>query len=59
MIKIECIIMENKESRIYYSNIIPRISETVVFNKKEVFKVLDVINYSDEDSVVSVIVKQK
>ena len=59
MIKIECIIMENKESRIYYSNIIPRIGETVVFNKKEVFKVLDVINYSDEDSVVSVIVKQK
>ena len=59
MFKIECIIVENKGSRIYYSNIIPRISETVVFNKKEVFEVLDVINYSDEDSVVSVIVKQK
>lgn len=59
MIKIECINVENEESRIYYSNIIPRISETVIFNKKEVFEVLDVINYSDEDSVVSVIVKQK
>lgn len=59
MIKIECIIVENEESRIYYSNIIPRISETIIFNKKEVFEVLDVINYSDEDSVVSVIVKQK
>ena len=59
MIKIECIIMENKGRRIYYSNIIPRISETVVFNNKEVFKVVDVINYSDEDNVVSVIVKQK
>ena len=59
MIKIECIIMGNKESITYYSNIIPRIGETVVYNKKEVFKVLDVINYSDKDSVVSVIVKQK
>lgn len=59
MIKIECIIVENKGSRIYCSNIIPRIGETIVFNKKEVFEVLDVINYSDEDSVVSIIVKQK
>lgn len=58
MIKIECIIVENKGSRVYYSNVIPRIGETIVYGKKETFTVLDVVHYSDEHSVVSVIVKE-
>lgn len=58
MIKIECIIAENKGSRVYYSNVIPRIGETIVYGKKEAFRVLDVIHYSDEHSVVSVIVEE-
>lgn len=57
MIKIECIIIENKGSRVYCSNVIPRIGETIVYGKKEAFRVLDVIHYSDEHSVVSVIVE--
>ncbi|WP_277229750.1 hypothetical protein [Romboutsia timonensis] len=58
MIKIECIIVENKGSRVYYSNVIPRIGETIVYGKKETFRVLDVIHYSDEHSAVSVIVEE-
>lgn len=58
MIKIECIIVENRGSRIYYSNIVPRIGETIIYNKKETFKVLDVLHYSNEHNVISVIVKE-
>lgn len=58
MIKIECIIVENKGSRVYYSNVIPRIGETIVYGKKETFRVLDVLHCSDEHSAVSVIVKE-
>lgn len=58
MTKIECIIVENRGSRIYYSNVIPRIGETIVYGKKETFRVLDVLHYSDEHSAVSVIVKE-
>ena len=58
MIRIKCVIAENKGSRTYYSNIIPRIGETIIYGKKETFKVLDVIHNSDEHSMVSVIVEE-
>ena len=58
MIRIKCVIAENKGSRTYYSNVVPRIGETIVYGKEETFRVLDVIHYSDEHSAVSVIVKE-
>ena len=58
MIKIECIITEYKGVRIYYSNIIPRIGETIICDKDETYKVIDVIHYTNENSMVVIIMKE-
>lgn len=58
MIRIQCVIAENKGSRTYYSNVVPRIGETIVYGKEETFKVLDVIHHSVEHSMVSLIVEE-
>ena len=58
MIKIECIITENKGVRIYYSNIIPRIGETIICDKDETYKVIDVIHYTNENSTVTILMKE-
>ena len=58
MVKIECIITENKGSRIYYSNIIPRIGESIKCGKDETYKVIDVIHHTNENSTVTIIMKE-
>lgn len=58
MTKIECIITKNKGFRIYYSNIIPRIGESIKCGKDETYKVIDVIHHTNENSMVTILMKE-
>ena len=43
---------------IYYSNIIPRIGESIKCGKDETYKVIDVIHHTNENSMVTILMKE-